>query len=60
MGCVGAKQSTDTLDVRVVHRCDGGANLVEVNILAGEGLSKLRDLWTERRGDRRRLGVSDS
>lgn len=33
--------------VRIVHNYGEGANLVELCILPGEGLSVLRDLWTE-------------
>lgn len=34
-------QSTDSLGVRLVRNCDEGVNLLDLDALAGDGLSKL-------------------
>lgn len=40
-----------------MHNCDEGVNPQEVIILAGEGLSTLRDSWTETQAGRESLEI---
>lgn len=47
------------LGVPILHSGDEEVILSQLIILAGEGLSILRGLWTEKHGDRRSLGISD-
>lgn len=42
-----------------MYTCDNKVNLVEFNVLAGEGLSTLEYFWIETQFDGRGMGVSE-
>lgn len=52
VGSAVAEQSAGKSVARRMHSCGGGANIVELNILTGVGLSLSFDVWTKAPGDR--------